>query len=450
LGDPVGLGKTAQAIATAHSLMPNPINKVLIICPSGLRYNWQNEINKVIGLTSSVAMKGFDEREATYKQWTKTKWLVCSYDSIKQLADIDILQPLVDDKTLMILDEAQSIKNWRPLRSKAVRRLIRGAYGCIPVSATFMENNLGELYNIVSLVSREIFGGNKKLFLSRYVDSDAEGKPTSYRNLDEVHRRLAPFLLRRKKEDVSSQIVEKIPSRTITTDYWVDLTPSQHAAYAKLIHDSITLDTGEKINVVNALQRLMLRRQVCLFPELVGLKGISAKSAAIVDVINSFEKETKLIVFTWFRESARMITQILESHGMKAIALVGDERDNVPELVKRFNEDSSIRVMVANDFMKAGHNLQVASAIINFDLLWNPMSLEQRRGRIDRIGQKSDIISVINILTKGTIEEVMWLKLQGKIGLFSEVIEGEEPRLTTRDIRAIVTKERELFEENKG
>ena len=432
IADEMGLGKTVQAIATAELLRREGlIANVLILCPTTLKYQWKREIERFTEAKVQV-VEGTPERR---------RELLCS-DAVYRVASYNNMVDVpVESVDMLVLDEVQRLKNWNTQISRAARR-INSRYALI-LSGTPLENKLEELYSIVELVDQYLLSPYY-LFRDRYIVTDTEGRTIGYRNLGEIGQRISHVMIRRTKSDVALQL----PAR-IDKNLFVPMTEQQMESHhdlklqaARLVskwHRQHFLSEMDRRQLLLTLQQM---RMAC--DSLYVLDEHSRYDTKVEEVMNILDEcgvtvngegysipvggdaTTKVVIFSQWERMTRLVAQELEQSGVEFVYLHG----NVPsrernERVEQFQSDPQIRVFLSTDAGSTGLNLQVANVVINLDMPWNPAILEQRIGRIHRIGQQRGV-EVINLISAGTIEEDMLSRLRFKTSLFEGVLDGGE------------------------
>ena len=436
LADEMGLGKTVQAIAAAELLRRDGfVSNALILCPTTLKYQWKREIERFTNTSVQVIEGSADRRQELMKSDAFFK--IASYNSISTM------QTEAEDVDLLILDEVQRLKNWNTQLSRSVRR-ISSRYSFI-LSGTPLENRLEELYSIVELVDQYLLSPYY-LFRDKYILMDQEGRTIGYRSLSDIAERMRGTMLRRRKADVALQL----PPR-INKNLFVPMTEQQLDAHHDLkLHAARLVSKWHRQHFLSELDRRQLlltlqqMRMVC--DSLYVLDENSRYDTKVEEVMNILdecgvtvngeqpsststtapEPMTKVVIFSQWERMTRLVAQELEQSGVDFVYLHG----NVParernERVESFLHDPQIRVFLSTDAGSTGLNLQVANVVINMDLPWNPAILEQRIGRLHRIGQQRGV-EVINLISAGTIEEDMLSRLRFKASLFEGVLDGGE------------------------
>lgn len=421
VGDEMGLGKTVQAIAAAEILSRHfGVSKVLVVCPTSLKYQWQSEILKFAGRESRVISGGRAQRQKEF-----------SLEDFCKITNYEKLQPDLDLITgwgpeLVIVDEAQRVKNWNTIAARALKR-IDSSYAVV-LTGTPLENKLEELISIVQFVDRYRLGPTWKLLHEHQV-RDENGRVVGYTGLDKVGQTLAPVLIRRRKAEVLTQLPERTDQNLL-----VPMTEPQmcyHQENADIVAKIVArwkktkfLSDTDQRRLTCALQNM---RMVCnstylLDPESDhGVK--SDELAALLDDLFDVP-ESKAVVFSQWTRTHDIIVRRLESRGIRYVRFHGGvPSDKRPTLVDRFRTDPDCRVFLSTDAGATGLNLQNASILVNMDLPWNPALLEQRIGRIHRMGQKRPV-QIVNFVAKGTIEEGMLSVLSFKRSLSEGILDG--------------------------
>jgi len=406
IADDMGLGKTAQAIGAAGLLAQRRgIREALVVCPASVKYQWEREIRRFCDLPAVVIDGGRIERESLYASDAFFK--IVNYEAL--VRDRQALSTREID--LVILDEAQRIKNWRTKTARVVKGL-RKRYALV-LTGTPLENRLEELFSIVQFLDNRLLGPMWK-FEERHLARDERGHVTGYRNLDEIRRKLAPIVLRRRKEEVLTEL----PPRVVN-NVFVGMTPQQldpYGGYARTVamilqKPVITDVDSERLMIALNCMRMLCDSTYLLDPR----TSFGCKIEEFREVVSEIAQSGhKVLVFSCWERMTRLAAQELEKLGIAFVRYHGriPPRDR-RHLVDRFMGDDACRVFLSTDAGGVGLNLQAASYVVNLDLPWNPAVLEQRIGRAHRMGQRRTV-NVVNIVARDTIEhgilEVMKLK----------------------------------------
>jgi superfamily II DNA or RNA helicase len=421
IGDDMGLGKTIQAIAAAEIMARHlGVSRVLVICPTSLKHQWEREVRKFSGRRAAVINGLSVRRKALFAEEGFFK--ITNYDTVHR--DLDLIRSWAPE--LVILDEAQRIKNWATRAAKSVKQ-IPSPYGIV-LTGTPLENRLEELVSIVQFVDQHRLGPTYK-FLAEHQVRDETGRVVGYRNLDRIGRTLAPVLIRRRKSEVLTQLPERIDK-----NYFVPMTPQQKAHHdenrelvARIVQKWRAyrfLSESDQRRLMVALQNMRMSCNSTYLLDPAGDFGVKADEAATLLGEVCERPEAKVVVFSQWVRTHELLIRRLEKKRLGHVLFHG----GVPgsrrgELIDRFREDDSCRVFLSTDAGGVGLNLQFASTVVNMDLPWNPAVLEQRIGRVHRLGQQRPV-QVFNFVAQGTIEEGMLGVLKFKKSLFGGVLDG--------------------------
>jgi SNF2 family DNA or RNA helicase len=442
LGDDMGLGKTAQTLAAVEILArERGVERVLVVAPASVKYQWEGEIRKFTGRPVQVIDGPTKARRALYGQ--PTFYRLVNYEVV--LRDLEALNAWQPD--LIVLDEAQRIKNWESKISRAVKKL-RSRYAIV-LTGTPLENKLEELYSIVQFVDDRRLGPAFQ-FLHDHRVIDEAGKLVGYRNLDRIREKLEPILLRRTRQDVLSQL----PARTDSTVF-VELSDPQKGPYA----DQQT--TLARLLAKKYLTEIDRRRILCCLANLRMLcdstflldktTNVSPKLDEFAELMRELAAEGghKVVVFSQWELMLRKAAEVLDRLGIGYATLHG----GVPgrerrALMERFRDDPPCKVFLSTDAGGTGLNLQAADTVINLEVPWNPAVLEQRIARVHRLGQHRPV-RAIHLVTRGTIEERVLKTLELKRSLFAGVFAGtaDEVSLEALGQRAFLDTVRTLIGE---
>jgi superfamily II DNA or RNA helicase len=422
IGDEMGLGKTIQAIGTAEVMAQLfGVERVLVICPTSLKHQWKNELAKFTDRPVRVIEGGKTKRAEAFAD-PAPFFKVTNYDTVYM--DLDVIEAWSPD--LVILDEAQRIKNWSTRVAQSVKK-VRSPYAVV-LTGTPLENRLEELISIVDFVDRFRLGPTFRLMHDHQVRDDV-GKVTGYRNLDRIGQTLSPLLLRRQKEQVLDQLPERIENTVFVpmTPYQRDLHTDNREQVAKIVakwRRFKFLTEADKHRLMAALQNM---RMSCDSSYLLDPKSDHGlKVTEIMTVLSELLEKpgTKAVVFSqWIKMHELLVRAAKKLKWGHVFFHGGVESGNRGKLVDRFRNDPDCRLFFSTDAGSVGLNLQFASVVVNVDLPWNPAVLNQRIGRVHRLGQKESV-RVVNFVARGTIEEGMLGVLQFKKGLASGILDG--------------------------
>jgi len=425
IGDDMGLGKTIQAVAAAEILARHfGTSKVLVICPTSLKYQWQSEIMRYSGRQGENAARvlagGRAQRQKDYALDDFCK--ITNYEKLKP--DLDLITAWAPD--LVIVDEAQRVKNWNTIAARALKR-IDSPYAIV-LTGTPLENKLEELISIVQFVDQHRLGPTWKLLHEHQVKDEA-GRVTGYTGLEKIGQTLAPIMIRRRK----SEVLRQLPSRT-DQNLLVPMTQMQmlyHQENADVVARIVQrwrktrfLSDKDQRRLTCALQNMRMSCNSTYLLDRESDHGVKADElAALLDDL-FVQPQAKAVVFSQWTRTQDIVIRRLEAREFGYVSFHG----GVPPekrlaLVEQFRDDPACRVFLSTDAGSTGLNLQHASTLVNMDLPWNPAILEQRIARIHRLGQKRPV-QIINFVSKGTIEEGMLSVLAFKRSLSAGILDG--------------------------
>ncbi|ADH98478.1 DEAD/DEAH box helicase [Salisediminibacterium selenitireducens] len=432
LADDMGLGKTLQAIAyllyeKEEAVKQGiPFHQALVIAPASLTYNWKNELEKFAPSLSVLVMDGVkDDRIDAFNEAEDKDVVITSYPKVRQ----DSMALMQRQFGTLILDESQAIKNPLTKVAKAVKLL--PAARRFALSGTPVENRLEELWAVFDAVMPGLFPG-KKAF-----NQLSEGT---------VSRMSRPFILRRLKQDVLTELPDKIESVQYS-----DLTDDQKALYLAYLERiqgeaarAIASDGFQesRMKILAGLTRL---RQLCCHPSLFieDYKGESGKLNDLKELVaNAVENGRRLLIFSQFSSMLTMMKDVLEEEGYSLFYLDGQTpgKDRV-DMAERFNQGEKELFLISLKAGGTGLNLPGADLVVLYDLWWNPAVEEQAAGRAHRMGQKK-VVQVIRMVSEGTIEEKIHALQQRKRELIDTVIQPGETSISSLsedDIRELLT-----------
>ena len=425
IGDDMGLGKTIQAIAATEILAQHfGVAKVLVVCPTSLKYQWQSEIMRFSGRhgdnVARVINGGRTQRQNDFALDDFCK--ITNYEKLKP--DLDLIAAWAPD--LVIVDEAQRVKNWNTIAARALKR-IDSPYAIV-LTGTPLENKLEELISIVQFVDQHRLGPTWKLLHEHQV-KDEGGRVTGYTGLEKIGQTLAPIMIRRRK----SEVLRQLPART-DQNLLVPMTEMQLEHHkqnadevARIVHrwrKIKFLSDKDQRRLMIALQNMRMSCNSTYLLDQDTDHGVKADELAALFEDLFADPDAKAVVFSQWTRTHDIIIRRLEGRNLGYVSFHGGvPSDKRPALVERFREDPTCRVFLSTDAGSTGLNLQHASTLVNMDLPWNPAILEQRIARIHRMGQTRPV-RVINFVAKGTIEEGMLSVLAFKRSLSAGILDG--------------------------
>ena len=429
LADDMGLGKTVQMISAICSAKEaeGPMRS-LVIAPTSLLYNWMAEISRFAPNMKAIIIDGNStRRRRAWEDATQDDDLdiiITSYPLLRR--DIDLIEPLT--YRMLILDEAQHIKNARSLASSLVKRL--NAQARFALTGTPMENHPAELWSIFDFVLPGYL-----LTLTQFLARHGAGQ-----NSGDLRRKVEPFLLRRLKKDVLPELPEKIEHTM-----WVDMPPEQRSVYqAVMLRARARIEkildknafTSSRFEVLSLITEL---RQICCHPALrfEGYQGSSGKLDALADLLpGALENGRRILLFSQFTKMLKLLEERFAGQGISCMYLDGQTptRDRLA-LAERFNAGEGQLFLISLKAGGSGLNLTGADMVIHYDPWWNPAVEEQAADRAHRIGQ-TRAVQVIRMIAKGSIEEQVDALRERKKALYDKFIpaEGQIP-FTMEDVR---------------
>ncbi|WP_339067747.1 DEAD/DEAH box helicase [Fusobacterium animalis] len=420
LADDMGLGKTLQAIALLTNLHEEKKKKSMVIMPKSLIYNWENEIKRFSPKLKVGVYYGINRDFSLLK---KVDIILTTYGTIRN----DIENLLEQKFDLLVLDESQNIKNINSQTTKAV--LLLNAKKRVALSGTPIENNLLELYSLFRFLNPEMFGSVQE-FTNDYIVPIQKYSDTS--TIEELRKKIYPFLLRRVKKEVLADLPDKIEKLV-----YVDMNDEHRRFYEerrKYYYSLLEKNTSsqgnfDKFFVLQAINEL---RHIVSSPELESKKIISSKKEVLIEnVIEAIENNHKVLMFVNYLSSIESICDSLKENKIKYLKMTGQTKDR-QNLVDKFQNDSRYKVFVMT--LKTGGvglNLVSADTIFIYDPWWNTTVENQAIDRAYRLGQDKTVFAY-KMIMRNTIEEKI-LKLQEiKNKLLDDLI--SEDNLSTKNL----------------
>lgn len=422
IADEMGLGKTLQAITTA--LIKKEafgFTKTLIVCPASLKSQWEHEIAKFTDESALVISGTKEQRKDAYLQ-ESAFFKITNYEAL--LRDITTVEAWEPD--FVILDEAQRIKNFETKTHRAINRIPR--IHSLVITGTPLENKLEDLYSIVQFSDPNLLTPLWAFAATHYrVSREKKNKIVGYRNLDIIHDKLKPLLIRRTKQDVFDSLPE-----IMENTYYLNLHPKQEEMHQGFMSSLLKIVTKKYLTPmdIRMLQKTLLcLRMVCNSTFLIDKEtNYSPKLAELSDIFEEVivENGRKAVIFTEWTTMTYLIGNLLTKLGIGFVEFSG----KVPvkkrqQLIDEFRDNPECMVFLSTDAGGVGLNLQHCDFLINVELPWNPARLNQRIGRIHRIGQTSKKLNVINLISRNSIEEKVLAGISMKQDLFDAVLEGK-------------------------
>lgn len=453
--DEVGLGKTIEVgMVIKENDFRETHDSFLVLTPAQLAPQWQEELQDKFGLDFVC---NYDEEFTGFDGHDK---VVASIDTAKTGAHLDVVTSRRWD--VLVVDEAHYVRNSNTQRYELIEELDYGnAYFA---TATPIQNDITELYNLVNLIRPGLLGSRKEFEKRHLVDGD----PTRIQNEEDLHQKLDRVMIRNQREETDIDFT----NRDVRTN---SFTPSDTE---KELYDRVTdyVSTHYSAKQAKHLVLLLLQKEVVSSPgavratvegwlngdgrqfskseradlreirDLADEIGTTTKQQRLQQIINGMKSQMevpRMVVFTQFRATQDEIEAGARETGLPVHVVNGDLSSKAKaKKVRAFESEGG--VMVATDSISEGRNMQFCNVLVNYDLPWNPMKVEQRIGRVDRIGQEREVL-VYNLALEGTVENKVLDKLYGKIDLFSQSIGGLREILSQKE-QSGTDFEREIFD----
>ena len=433
LADDMGLGKTLQTLAYLLSIRLPDDPPALVVAPSSLLFNWQEEAHRFAPSLRTLVVSGPPrQRQELMQEIARTDLVITSYPLIRR--DIDVYAEI--PFSVCFLDEAQHIKNASSVNARAVKQI--RAPRRFALTGTPIENSLDELWSIFDFVMPGYLHSYSRFQVLYEKPISVDGNAEALARLSSL---IAPFLLRRLKKDVLKELPPKFDSRMSTemTDDQKKIYVAQLTLAKREVAEELAMNGAERgrIRILSILTRL---RQICchpasFMPEYTGDSGKMQLLAEIVE--DALESGHRLLVFSQFTSILAIIRTWADAQGIPYAYLdgstpVGERSD----LVRRFNAGAGSIFLISLKAGGTGLNLTGADMVVHFDPWWNPAVEDQATDRAYRIGQKQSV-QVIKLISKGTIEEKVIEMQQRKKGLIDAILRPGETflsRLTEDEI----------------
>jgi SNF2 family DNA or RNA helicase len=454
--DEVGLGKTIEVGMVIKEMdMRNTRDSFLVLTPAQLATQWQNEFQEKFGLDFIC---NYDDEFEGFAAHDK---IIASVDTAKSNRHIE--EVLTRHWDVLVLDEAHYIRNEDTQRYDLIESIDYGE--AFFATATPIQNDISDLYNIINLIRPGLLGTRDE-FEERYV---ADGEEAQIKNADDLQRKLNRVMIRNRREETAIDFTNRnVRTNTFepksgeknlydaVTDYVRSNYSSEgarHLVLATLQKEVVssphavvgTVDRwlrGEGAATLTSGEKKQLRAIKSIANDITD----TTKQQRLRQVVNTIHEQldtTRVVVFTQFRDTQDAIKESIQKLDQPAHVVNGDYSSRQKDaIVADFEEEGG--VLVATDSISEGRNMQFCNVMVNYDLPWNPMKVEQRIGRIDRIGQEREV-HVFNLALEGTVEEHVLDKLYGKINLFNQSIGGLREILSRME-KSGTDFEQEVFE----
>lgn len=420
LADEVGLGKTIEAgLILKEYHLRGLAKKILILTPASLLWQWYHELYEKFGIIAGIQRTEWD--------WEYADILIASLDTAKREPHAPIITSIHYD--LLIIDEAHKLKNSNTQAYRFVNS-VQKKY-CLMLTATPIQNDLKELYNLIGLIKPGQLGSYRS-FKERFVEDKRTPK-----NPQDLRQLLDQIMIRNRRDEGTVQFTQRLVHPIV-----LSLTRREQQIYEQVT--TFVKYISQRKGGINILPLITLQREVCSsflataltlekmmsnmeqddLPMVAGLlKDLAeVKQNSKCDALEKLVAglQDKIIIFTEYKASQEYIRYRLEKAGYHTLAFDGTLSRGKKQWI-RYMFQKEGQILVSTESGGEGLNFQFCNQVINFDLPWNPMRLEQRIGRVHRLGQARDV-HIYNLITKDTIEEHIMYLLHQKINMFESII----------------------------
>lgn len=481
VADEVGLGKTIEA---GHIMLElkarQELKNVLVVCPSGLRNKWQSELEERFGLKFRIYDKKDELRDELKNHNGRARGII-SYDSLKDTRNKSVIKVIEDNSyqfSLVICDEAHRVRNASTKQHDAIERLLKHAQSAVFLTATPIMLGRENLFYLLNLLNSQRYDS-----LSSFEDESKHNEPFVWalnslngnvsfaeirKGLDERISKddyvrslplFEPLMEKLKMEDSAKQRtliqsdlydinpLSSILSRTRKVDVTTDL--SQAKRDTRTINIELNEDEQELFNrfmdeleIKEPIARSTPQQRIasCIYAYEKYARyddtKVDSKFEKLMGIIreNQDKGNGKVIVFAHFHDTISYLANRFERMGIGFRVISGrmNDRESRISAVEEFKSNKNVTVLLSTEVGGEGLDMQFCNTIVNYDLPWNPMVVEQRIGRIDRIGQQSEVIHIYNMLVKGTVQQKIYERLQNRIDEFRNTIGDLEPILSQK------------------
>lgn len=427
LADEVGLGKTIEAgLILKEYLIRGLVKKALILVPASLVNQWIEELNQKFHIPAVQYKRNYDLNYCNI--------VIMSIDTAKRSPHKENIY--AQDYDLIIIDEAHKLKNHKTKNYEFVQNLKKKF--CLLLTATPIQNDVFELFHLISLLKPGHLG-NYESFQSAFSASKHSVEHDMY--LKELVNQV---MVRNRRQDSGiewkGRHVETIPVDFTSAEKEVYDSISQLKNISSVFSDAFSMITLQRemcsskeathLTLTKMLERCVNQEDIVyvegIIQNLMRLK-INSKAEKACEIIT--EANDKVILFTEYRATQTYLQEYLYSKGITSVLFNGQFNKNKREWMKQLFKEQA-QVLIATESGSEGINLQFCHHVINYDLPWNPMKLEQRIGRVHRLGQEHDV-HIYNLAIQGTIEDHILDLLQVKIGVFEQVVGELDDILST-------------------
>jgi SNF2 family DNA or RNA helicase len=451
LADEVGLGKTIEAgLILKEYLSRGLVKRVLILTPAPLTTQWRGEMLHKFG---EYFIIGDKEDEPLFQGFDQHPQLIVSLDTAKHPANAESL--IQQHWDLIVVDEAHRLKNSATVAYKFVQQLKSRFF--LMLTATPVQNSLFELYNLVHLLQEGLLG-TPEYFKETYV-ADKNGRVL--KNNDRLSHLLGKVMVRNRRADVGIRFAD----RKVET-FLLDGTPAEMALHEAVL--DFVRGEGRDHRTIKTLTYIRLSRMMASSPQALAatVRGMLANCedavegtqlVRILNLVQEVEQNSKTaallraleelggqaIVFTSFYETQHYLQAQLEAAGYPVVLFSGKMGQKEKDAAVARFKSGDARIFLCTDAGSEGVNLQFCNVLVNYDLPWNPMRVEQRIGRVHRIGQQRDVV-IINMAIRDTVEEYILQLLEQKIQLFTNAV--GETDLILSNLRGVESFEKAIID----
>ncbi len=421
IADEMGLGKTLQAMGAA--ILKKQVfgfKKTLIVCPATIKEQWKKEIEKFSDEKSLVIQGIPEERVKQYNEEGYFFYIV-NYETI--LRDQVVISKAGFD--FLILDEAQRAKNYETKTASSLKRIKTNHK--LVITGTPIENRLIDIFSIMGILDPHFFGPLWEFSYQHCLfDPDRHNKINGYYDLQKLNKKLDEILIRREKR----KVLDQLPNLQ-QINVPVNLSPLQadyHASYARgiaqILHKKfLTPYDLQRLQLLLACMRMVCDSTYLIDDETNESPKLDELKYMLLEKMDLANNDGKIIIFSEWVKVHKLIGRMLRDNNIGFVELNG----KIPvkmrgELIRKFETNKHYKIFLSTEAGGSGLNLQVADTLINFELPWNPAKKNQRIGRIDRIGQKSNKLTIYNFITRNSIEQQIASGLLLKQNLFDGVL----------------------------
>ena len=439
LADEVGLGKTIEAgLILKEYMIRGLVQKVLILVPASLVNQWVRELNEKFYIPAVSQQKNYN--------WDYPV-IVTSIDTAKRMPHREKI--LEKEYDFLLIDEAHKIKNHKTKNFEFVRS-IRKKY-CLLLTATPVQNQLVEIFNLISILKPGLLG-NYQTFLEKFGMDRKKMKDDDY-----LKQLIQKVMIRNTRDETDLK-----PSKRHIHAIWVDFSEKEREIYQDIESLAKIFPTFVKLTL---LREICSSREAC-YLSLKKLADEQGNSSPVLPIMEKLEQlphhskaekaveliksigEEKVIIFTEYRASQLYLQWFLKQHGITSVPFRGGFKRGKKDWMRQLFEHHA-QVLIATEAGGEGINLQFCHHLINYDLPWNPMRLEQRIGRIHRYGQENDV-HIYNFAIRHTIEEHILQLLYEKINLFEKVIGNLDAILAELNIQNVEKEIETIYAESES